>query len=61
MRECCSCSVLFITQAADPLQRWGSADKHLQILERTGHWYCIEAPEQIGDAVVKFVDGLKVE
>ncbi|KAL7807085.1 Alpha/Beta hydrolase protein [Trichoderma gracile] len=40
---------------------WGSADKHLQILERTGHWYCIEAPEQIGDAVVEFVNGLKVE
>ncbi|PTB65787.1 alpha/beta-hydrolase [Trichoderma citrinoviride] len=40
---------------------WGSADKHLKILDGTGHWYCIEAPEKVGDAIVEFTDGLKVE
>ncbi|KAL7939339.1 alpha/beta-hydrolase [Trichoderma chlorosporum] len=38
---------------------WGSKDKNLQIIDKTGHWYCIESPEQIGDAVVKFVNGIK--
>lgn len=60
MRECCFL-LSTTTQLLILLQRWGSADKHLKILERTGHWYCIEAPEQVGDAIVEFVDGLKVE
>ncbi|PNP51723.1 hypothetical protein THARTR1_07720 [Trichoderma harzianum] len=38
---------------------WGSKDKKLQILDKTGHWYCIESPEQVGDAIVKFVGGIK--
>ncbi|KAK0762879.1 hypothetical protein N5P37_004402 [Trichoderma harzianum] len=38
---------------------WGSKDKNLQILDKTGHWYCIESPEQVGDAIVKFVSGIK--
>ncbi|KAL7944998.1 alpha/beta-hydrolase [Trichoderma barbatum] len=38
---------------------WGSEDKNLQILDRTGHWYCIESPEQVGDVIVQFLDGIK--
>ncbi|KAL6876868.1 Alpha/Beta hydrolase protein [Trichoderma novae-zelandiae] len=40
---------------------WGSAEKHLKTLDGTGHWYCIEAPEQVGDAIVEFMDSLRVE
>ncbi|RFU77999.1 alpha beta hydrolase fold family [Trichoderma arundinaceum] len=38
---------------------WGSADKHLQVLEGTGHWYCIEAPDAVGDAIVQFTNGIQ--
>ncbi|EHK21081.1 uncharacterized protein TRIVIDRAFT_83633 [Trichoderma virens Gv29-8] len=38
---------------------WGSKDKKLQILDRTGHWYCIESPEHVGTAIVQFVNGIK--
>lgn len=48
-----------IWQIAHSLQSWGSKDKNLQILDKTGHWYCIESPEEVGDAIVKFVSGIK--
>ncbi|KAM0262166.1 hypothetical protein ACHAQJ_001909 [Trichoderma viride] len=38
---------------------WGSTDKRLQVLDGTGHWYCIESPDQVGDAIVQFTDGIK--
>ncbi|KAL7796723.1 alpha/beta-hydrolase [Trichoderma ceciliae] len=40
-------------------ESWGSTDKRLQVLDGTGHWYCIESPEEVGDAIVQFTDGVK--
>ncbi|KAL7968461.1 Alpha/Beta hydrolase protein [Trichoderma sp. SZMC 28014] len=38
---------------------WGSTDKRLQVLEKTGHWYCVESPDQVGDTIVQFANGIK--
>ncbi|KAH6609113.1 hypothetical protein Trco_002459 [Trichoderma cornu-damae] len=38
---------------------WGSSHKRLQVLDGTGHWYCIESPEAVGDAIIQFTDEIK--
>lgn len=49
----------YLEQLAYLSQSWGSADKHLQVLDKTGHWYCIESPEAVGDAIVEFTGKIK--
>lgn len=35
--------------------RVSSEKKKMEVLSKVGHWHCIEAPEQVGKAIVDFV------
>ena len=32
--------------------------KRLEVLEDTGHWHCVEAPEKVGTLIKHFCEGL---
>lgn len=36
----------------------GSKEKELKILEKVGHWHCIEAPERVADEIAVFCSSL---
>ncbi|KAL4881161.1 Alpha/Beta hydrolase protein [Aspergillus karnatakaensis] len=36
-----------------------SENKKMEVLRQVGHWHCIEAPEQVGKAIVEFVEGIE--
>ncbi|KAA8647290.1 hypothetical protein EYZ11_009436 [Aspergillus tanneri] len=35
-----------------------SRNKKMEVLDKVGHWHCIEAPEQVGKAIVQFTGSL---
>jgi pimeloyl-ACP methyl ester carboxylesterase len=39
------------------LKAYGASkdEKKIEILDNVGHWHCIEAPEVVGDYVLKFI------
>jgi pimeloyl-ACP methyl ester carboxylesterase len=36
----------------------GSQNKKLEVLKGIGHWYCVEAPDQVGPLVSGFIEQL---
>ena len=39
-------------------RRIGSDNKQFQVVEKMGHWHCIEAPEVMIDSIGKFVSSI---
>ncbi|OGM39165.1 alpha/beta hydrolase [Aspergillus bombycis] len=35
-----------------------SEKKSLEVLQKVGHWHCVEAPEAVGDMIARFVGGI---
>lgn len=42
------------------LEKYGTAEerKSIEVLNGVGHWHCVEAGDQVGELVVRFVGGL---
>jgi pimeloyl-ACP methyl ester carboxylesterase len=41
------------------IDSWGAeAEKRLEIVDGVGHWHVIEAPDQVGQLIVDFVNSV---